>query len=231
MPIMDNCLIKFVNVSKFYGSKKVVDNISFSLPRGNIVTLVGPNGAGKTTIAKLMMGAETVTSGNIFCAKEVSFGYVPQKIITNTNLPITASAFLDVLTKKSWHCASQIIDFAQIESIKDCDLKELSGGQLSRLFLASCLVNKANVIILDEPTKELDILAQSDFYRLLEDIKQNFNVTIFIISHDINTVVKSSDQVLCLNKHLCCYGKPMEQYNEILDHIGFYKHRHNHFHY
>ena len=109
-------------------------------------------------------------------------------------------------------------------------MSNISGGQISRIFLASCLINKANLIILDEPTKELDINGQSSFYNLLENIKNNFDVTIFIISHDLHTVIKASDNVLCLNQHLCCYGKPEEQYKEILDHIGFYKHHHNHSH-
>lgn len=223
-------LVQFSNVSKLYGAKKVLDNISFTLPRKSIVTLVGPNGAGKTTLAKLMLGIDAVSSGSITLAKDVSFGYVPQKIITNGNVPITVSAFLDLLTQKKWLLCPELIDFAQVEKIRHLDLKQLSGGQLSRLFLSSCLVNKANVIVLDEPTKELDILAQSDFYRILEELKQNFNITIFIISHDIHTVVKSSDQVLCLNQHLCCYGKPTEQYRDILDHIAFYQHHHNHVH-
>jgi zinc transport system ATP-binding protein len=222
-------LIEFDQVSKFYNKKLVIDNINFSVARNSILTLVGPNGAGKTTIAKLILGAEKPTSGTISKARGISFGYVPQKININNNLPIKVSTLLEILTNKALQNLD-ILEFAQIDKIKNTDISDISGGQISRVFLASCLINKANLIILDEPTKELDILGQSDFYHLLEDIKKNFDVTIFIISHDLHTVIKASDQVLCLNHHLCCYGKPNEQYQDILDHIGFYKHQHNHLH-
>jgi zinc transport system ATP-binding protein len=227
---MKDSLIEFDKVCKFYGNKKVIDNISFAIVPNTIVTLVGPNGAGKTTIAKLMLDAEKPCSGVIKRAPGISFGYVPQKININTNLPITVSALLDLLTGDAWKQSGEILKFARIEGIENDDISNISGGQISRVLLASCLINKATLIILDEPTKELDINGQSSFYSLLEDIKNNFHVTIFIISHDLHTVIKASDNVLCLNQHLCCYGKPEEQYQEILEHIGFYKHRHNHWH-
>ena len=234
---MNDNLLEFINVCKKYDDKVVLDNISFTVTNGTIITLVGPNGAGKTTIARLMLGCEKPTSGKIKKANNISFGYVPQKININTNLPITVKCILDTLTKKSNQNSSakqmsekQILDFAQISDIANLDISKLSGGQISRVFLAGCLINKANLIILDEPTKELDIIGQNYFYQLLENIKNNFNVTIFIISHDLHTVIKASDHVLCLNQHLCCYGKPIEQYQDILDHIGFYKHHHNHTH-
>jgi zinc transport system ATP-binding protein len=225
----NDSLIEFNQVSKIYNKKLVIDNISFGIPRNSIITLIGPNGAGKTTIAKLILGSEQPTSGAINKAPGISFGYVPQKININTNLPLNVANLLETFTNSSWR-NSDILEFAQIDTIKNHDISSISGGQMSRVLLAICLINKANLIILDEPTKELDTLAQSYFYHLIEDIKQNFGVTIFMISHDLHTVIKASDQVLCLNHHLCCYGKPTEQYHDILNHVGFYKHRHNHIH-
>jgi zinc transport system ATP-binding protein len=99
---MKDSLIEFDKVCKFYGNKKVIDNISFAIVPNTIVTLVGPNGAGKTTIAKLMLDAEKPCSGVIKRAPGISFGYVPQKININTNLPITVSALLDLLTGDAW---------------------------------------------------------------------------------------------------------------------------------
>jgi zinc transport system ATP-binding protein len=229
---MSENLLEFINVSKSYDKTIVLDCINFAVPNRSIITLVGPNGAGKTTIAKLMLGSELPNSGQINKAKDVRFGYVPQKININSNMPMTVKYLLDTLTKNSAidDYSNEILDFAQIKDIADLDISKLSGGQVSRVFLASCLINKANLIILDEPTKELDIIGQNHFYQLLAQIKQNFNSTIFIISHDLHTVINASDQVLCLNQHLCCYGKPVKQYQDILEHIGFYKHHHNHTH-
>jgi zinc transport system ATP-binding protein len=224
----EDFLVRFNSVSKFYNKKLILENISFLVPRNGIITLVGPNGAGKTTIAKLLLGIEKPTSGLIQKNPCISFGYVPQKINLNSNMPIKVSALLEILTLGKTD--QEILAFSGVDNIKDNDITEISGGQIRRVFLAACLINKANLIILDEPTKELDILGQKNLYQLLENIKTKFNVTVFMISHDLHMVVKSSDQVLCLNRHLCCYGKPSKQYQDILEHIGLYQHNHNHQH-
>lgn len=221
-------LVRFNSVSKFYNKKLILENISFIVPRNGIITLVGPNGAGKTTIAKILLGIEKPTSGFIQKNPCISFGYVPQKINLNSNMPIKVSTLLEILTFGKTD--QEILAFSGVDNIKDNDITEISGGQIRRVFLAACLINKANLIILDEPTKELDILGQKNLYQLLENIKTKFNVTVFMISHDLHMVVKSSDQVLCLNRHLCCYGKPSQQYQDILEHIGLYQHNHNHHH-
>ncbi len=230
---MPKNLVEFCNVSKTYQKNKVIDNISFTIAKNSIITLVGPNGAGKTTIAKMILGQEKPTQGTISLCQNISFGYVPQQLNLNRSLPMSVANLISVLTNKvkiNDSMLKNLLEFAQIDKIKNQDILQISGGQLRRVFLAACLINQANLIILDEPTKELDIVAQSNFYKMLEEIKSNFGISILIISHDLHTVIKSSDQVLCLNHHLCCYGKPTEQYQEILDHIGFYQHRHNHRH-
>lgn len=221
-------LVEFINVSKSYTQKKVIDNVSFSIEQNSIITLVGPNGAGKTTIAKMILGQEAPTKGQIKRAPNLSLGYVPQKTDLNTNLPMTVINLIKILTKSN--PSNEILRFAKVEELKEQDISTLSGGQLRRVLLAGCLMNKAQLIILDEPTKDLDILAQSQFYQLLAEIKSNFATAIFIISHDLYTVIKSSDHVFCLNQHFCCYGKPVAQYDQIIEHIGFYQHKHNHRH-
>jgi zinc transport system ATP-binding protein len=221
-------LVRFDSVSKFYNKKLILEDISFVVPRNGIITLVGPNGAGKTTIAKLLLGLERPTSGTIQKDSCISFGYVPQKINLNSNMPIKVGALLEILA--AGRVDQEILAFSHVDNVSNNDITEISGGQIRRVFLAACLMNKANLIILDEPTKELDILGQKNLYKLLENIKLKYNIAIFIISHDLHMVVKSSDQVLCLNKHLCCYGKPNQQYQDILDHIGLYQHNHNHSH-
>ena len=226
----EDFLVRFNAVSKVYNKKLILEDINFIIPKNSIITLVGPNGAGKTTIAKLLLGSEKPNFGSIERGSGISFGYVPQKINLNSNLPIKVSTLLETLTLGKGKVDEEIWEFAGLDNVKNNDITEISGGQIRRVFLAACLINKANLIILDEPTKELDILGQKNLYQLLENIKTKFNTTIFMISHDLHMVVKSSDQVLCLNKHLCCYGKPNEQYQNILDHIGFYQHNHNHLH-
>jgi len=220
-------LIEFSNVTKYYGKRLVLDNISFKIEEKSIVTLVGPNGAGKTTVSKLIVGIEQPTSGLIYKSSDTTLGYVPQKININPNLPVKVLSLIEMLTNHR-NYDPEILKFAQVDSVKNHDISELSGGQLRRVFLTACLLNKANLIILDEPTKELDIMGQKDLYTLIQNLRKEFGITIFIISHDLHTVVQESDYVLCLNKHLCCYGKPYT--DNILESIGFYKHSHNHNH-
>lgn len=224
---MKESLIEFSKVTKYYGKRLVLDNISFKIGEKSIITLVGPNGAGKTTVSKLIVDIEKPTSGSIYKSPNITLGYVPQKININTNLPIKVLSLIEMLTNHR-NYDSEILKFAQVENVKNHDISELSGGQLRRVFLTACLLNKANLIILDEPTKELDITGQKDLYTLIQNLRREFGITIFIISHDLHTVVKESDYVLCLNKHLCCYGKPYA--DNVLESIGFYKHLHNHTH-
>ena len=222
-------LIKFINVSKNFKNKKVLENINFSINKKSIITLVGPNGAGKSTIAKLILGIEHPSSGKIKKSYGLNFGYVPQEIKLNSSLPLKVKNLLSLLTNNNDE-NSELLSFAKIEDIGSQDISEISGGQLRKVFLVSCLMNNVDLIVLDEPTKELDIIGQQQFYNLINQVREKFQITIFIISHDLHTVIKTSDQVLCINHHLCCYGKPMEQYDKIMKHIGFYQHHHNHLH-
>ncbi|MDR0329792.1 MAG: metal ABC transporter ATP-binding protein, partial [Rickettsia sp.] len=92
-----------------------------------------------------------------------------------------------------------------------------------------------DLIILDEPTQSLDVTSQQEFYRIINQIKKRLNITIFMVSHDLFTVMKNSDQVICLNGHICCSGKPNDlaqnqDFLNTLSSIGFYVHHHDHKH-
>ena len=91
-------LVQFSNVSKNFGTKSLIDNISFTINKGDLTTLIGPNGAGKTTIAKLMLGLEKPSSGKITMSSKLKIGYVPQMLDFDQSLPINAEKFLALLT-------------------------------------------------------------------------------------------------------------------------------------
>lgn len=243
-------LIEFNEVSKKFGSKLLIDKVSFKIKIGEITTLIGPNGAGKTTIAKLILGLEKPSSGLVkFDHKMHKIAYVPQALNISSSMPMTAGEFLTTLTSGKWACRvysaqrsdsdktwySKLLDFANFERIKQQSITSLSEGQFQKLLITTSFLQNPNLIVMDEPTQSLDIMSQQEFYRLLETAKNELGVTIFMISHDLFTVMKNSDQVICLNSHICCSGRPGDDalsadFLHGLSSLGFYTHHHDHKH-
>jgi len=231
-----NPLVEFHSVTKSFQTKLLVDNVSFKLHKGEITTLIGQNGAGKTTIAKIILGLEKPTKGYVSLKKGIKFGYAPQKFDFTFNMPLDAQGLIDILAPGGIDMEIlALADFIDFKEIKKTDISELSGGQLQKLVLAGTLLNKPDLVILDEPTQYLDVASQQDFYKSLNNIKEKMGLTVFMISHDLFTVMKNSDQVICINSHVCCVGKPNDlhentDFRNALSEIGLYIHSHDHKH-
>lgn len=234
-------IAEFKKVSKAYSSHyQAIKDINFKIKANEITTLVGPNGAGKTTVAKLLLGLEQPTSGDIVKQDGISLSYVPQKIHLNDNLPINVSEFLSYVASNHQNTLTQVMDFINFEFIKNKQLADLSGGQMQRVAIAASLLKESDLIVLDEPTQGLDVIAQQQLYDLLKKCKQIRKTAIFIISHDLHTVMLNTDQVLCINQHICCssylfkYSKENRAYvanlRELDSQIGIYTHNHDHTH-
>ncbi|MDG1436705.1 MAG: metal ABC transporter ATP-binding protein [Rickettsiaceae bacterium] len=229
-------LVEFKSLSKSFGNKLLVDNVSFKLKKGEITTLIGQNGAGKTTLAKIILKLENYNKGQLIIRKNLRIGYVPQKLDFGFSMPLTSKGLLDILSPNGNNDdVIDLHDFIHYDKIKNTDISEISGGELQKLMLAGTLMNKPDLLILDEPTQFLDVTSQQEFYRLLAKLRDSLNLTTFMISHDLFTVMKNSDQVICLNGHVCCSGKPTDINQDIgftnaLSEIGVYIHKHNHEH-
>ncbi|MEA0970657.1 putative metal ABC transporter ATP-binding protein [Candidatus Megaera venefica] len=229
-------LIEFKSLSKRFGNHKVVEGVSFKLNKGEITTLIGQNGVGKTTLAKIILGLEPYDSGELIIAKDLRIGYVPQSLDLSFAIPITVKGLLEILSQhKTISKDFALSYFLDFEEIKNKDISEISGGQLQKVLLAGTIMSKPDLIILDEPTQYLDVASQQEFYKTLVELKNKFGITIFMISHDLFTVMKNSDQVICLNGHVCCSGKPTDidsnsDFKNALSEIGVYIHTHDHKH-
>lgn len=225
-------IVKFDNVTKYYKNQEIVKDISFNIEEKKLIVLIGPNGAGKTTIAKLILGLEKLSQGSIKRAKNIKYGYVPQTKQLNCNMPLTTRWLIKIVTNhKSTideYC-KKLLKFTNINHIMDKQLISLSGGQLQRALLAANLMLEPDLLILDEPTQGLDIESQNQFYQLISEAKIKFSTSIFLISHDLNTIIDTADQVLCVNKHLCCY-KEYTSKNRINKSFRIYTHKHDHSH-
>jgi zinc transport system ATP-binding protein len=224
-------IANFHNVSHSYEKHLVIDQVSFDLEYGAITTLIGAYGAGLTTIAKLLLGFEKPMSGTV-TKNFLKMAYAPQRIKLNADMPITANNFLNYISPqyKLSPLLEDILDFTNLDTIKDQQINTLSGGQRQRLVLASAILQSPELLVLDEPTQGLDINGQEEFYKLLEKIRLKLRTTIFIISHDLFTVMQSSDQVLCLNHHICCQGRPTHTVVKGIEGVSFYNHYHDHNH-
>ena len=226
-------LVTFDKVSKHYNGKKVVDSVNFSLKRGTITVLLGPNGAGKTTVVRIMLKLDNPTNGTVTTfPQNLKYSYLPQKIDINPFLPIDAKTLLSYLAKEqisNSDLLKEILEFANFDKIANQQILDLSGGLLRRLFIAATLAKQADLVVFDEPMLNLDLESQQKFYTLMQRLRKEQKVTILMISHDLHTVMRQTDQVLCLNHHICCSGKP-EDFIDDTNQLSFYHHRHNHVH-
>ena len=229
-------LVSFHDVYKDFAGQILLDGVNFSINKSEITTLIGQNGAGKTTIAKLILGVEKPSKGTVRMAKSSKIGYVPQKLDYSANMPITCGALLNLLAPSANSAeVSELKDFIDIKDINKKSISDMSGGMFQKLLVACTILSKPDLIIFDEPTQFLDLVSQQKFYQLINKIKDEKKTTIFIISHDLFTVMKNTDQVICLNKHVCCSGKPSDMYENqgmksALSEIGLYIHHHDHKH-
>ena len=197
-------LIKINDLNIQYGNKKVLQNFNLQLAEREIVTIVGPNGSGKTTLFKAIIGTAPIKTGTVELKPNLKIGYVPQQLNIDRSLPLTVDRFLR-LTQNKFKNTLKIVN---IEDILNLQMSNLSGGQMQRVLLASAILNRPDVLLLDEATRGLDQPGTAAFYRLVETIRKETGCAILMISHDLHVVMAASDRVICLNTHICCEGAP-----------------------
>ena len=237
---MSKALITVQNISLNHQGKKILDDVSFTLNPGEFITLIGPNGAGKSSLIKVLLGLIKQDSGKVKRSKSIRLGYTPQLFTPNPFIPISVVDFLTLNQKVEKLFLQKTAETTGVATLLNSALKELSGGELQKVLLTRALMNKPNVLILDEPAQNLDVDGQMQLYQLIQDIHQSQNCAILMVSHDLHRVMKESSQVLCLYHHICCKGHPEailkdEQFNDLFaDQVGelmaTYEHHHNHHH-
>ncbi|MBT7412483.1 MAG: metal ABC transporter ATP-binding protein [Candidatus Thioglobus sp.] len=237
---MTQTLISANNITLNHHGKSVLDNVSFELKQGEFITLIGPNGAGKSSLIKVLLGLIKPNHGGVNRAKNIRLGYTPQAFSPNPFIPISVFDFLNLNQKVDQDFVHETAVFTGIESLLNTPLKSLSGGELQRVLLSRALLKKPNVLILDEPAQNLDVNGQMHLYKLIQDIHQQQDCAVLMVSHDLHRVMKESTQVLCLYRHICCIGQPESilkdsQFNDLFadqmdDLMATYEHHHNHCH-
>ena len=178
-------VIEFTNVSKSFGDRLLIDNLSFKMPAGAIVGIIGPNGAGKSTLFKLVAGVEQPDSGEVKIGKTVQMAFVDQHrddLANDKTVWEDISGGLDLITVGKFQMPSRAycgrFNFNGGDQQKKVGM--LSGGERGRLHLAKTLMQGGNVLLLDEPSNDLDV----ETLRALEDALLEFAGSVMVISHD-----------------------------------------------
>ena len=237
---MSDALITLNNISLSHNGKNILDDVSFKLHPGEFITLIGPNGAGKSSLIKILLGVIKQDAGEIIHSGDLKLGYTPQSFAANPYIPISIIDFLTLNQKLDREFTSQTCELTGIKDLLEMPLKNLSGGELQKVLLTRALLNKPNVLIMDEPAQNLDVDGQMQLYKLIQDIHQKQNCAVLMVSHDLHRVMKESTQVLCLYHHICCEGLPESilkdaQFNDLFadqihELMATYEHHHNHQH-
>jgi len=182
---LGNDVFEFKNVSKSFGDRLLIDNLSFKVPAGAIVGIIGPNGAGKSTLFKLISGKETPDSGEVHIGQTVKMAFVDQNrddLANDKTVWEDISGGLDIITVGKFQMPSRAycgrFNFSGSDQQKKVGM--LSGGERGRLHLAKTLMQGGNVLLLDEPSNDLDV----ETLRALEDALLEFAGSVMVISHD-----------------------------------------------
>jgi zinc/manganese transport system ATP-binding protein len=226
-----------------------VEGVTFALAPESDTALVGPNGAGKSTLVAALLGLVPRRSGAVEIlgqplgldgqlprAVRAQIAYVPQNLALQGRFPLTVAEFVGFGfdppgLHRPWKDRRN--RRVAVHQALQCLLSELSGGQLKRVLLAFCVVRPRQLLVLDEAQAGLDAPSNEQFQQLLFNLRRQEGWTVLQISHDLDMVRRSCDQVLCLNRRLRCSGSPdhalsPQSLNELYGpHMITYRHQHH----
>jgi zinc transport system ATP-binding protein len=225
-------IVSVSNLDVHYGQEEALHNINFIVNEHDMVIILGPNGAGKSTLLKAIL--DLIPYYGIVTWYTKSIGYLPpQESLLKDNLPpLTVKDFFSL----KMNSLKKVIDMLKEVGLSDQILSQqfatLSTGQFQRMMLAWVLIDEPSVLLLDEPFTGIDIPGQETVYSLLEHIWKKWQITILLVTHNINFMWKHATKVLCLNQQLIAYGAPGKTLTpEILKkvygvEVSLYEHRH-----
>ena len=233
-------LIRTQGVGVCVGSRRILRDVDLSVRRREIVTVVGPNGSGKTTLLKVLIGAQPPSEGVVVREAGLKIGYVPQRLAIDQAMPLTVSRWLGLSGTTAKESHLQLAERVGISALLKQQMTSLSGGEFQRALLAQALLVRPDLLVLDEPTQGLDQPAVASFYRLIENVREDLDCAVLMVSHDLHVVMRSSDHVICLNGHVCCQGTPTlvsaaPEYQALFGFgtegaLALYRHDHDHRH-
>ncbi|NOR69000.1 MAG: ATP-binding cassette domain-containing protein [Methylomarinum sp.] len=228
----ENNVLTVNQLQVIFEDKEIIHDLSFFVKKKDILIILGPNGAGKTTLLRALQNLLPFQGTVSWNAQKISY-LPPQEFLQRQNLPpLNIEEFYAFKTSDSNTIKSMIADVGLDESLLRHQFSELSTGQFQRMLIGWALLDNPDVLILDEPTSGIDIGGEETIYSLLHKFWKNQDLTILLVTHDLNIVWEYATQVLCLNQQKMCMGKPdevltPEQLKTLYGTgIKFYKHQH-----
>ncbi len=231
-------LVEAVGVGLSHGGKTILDDVSFAIHAGEIVTLVGLNGSGKSSLVRVVVGLQRPDRGHVTRRRDIRIGYTPQHLARDPRLPLTVERF--VALGGGARAATDVLEEVGAAHVARAQLADISGGELHRVLLARALLRRPDLLVLDEPMAGVDLSGRSALYRLIADLRDRYHCGVFMVSHDLHVVMAATDNVLCLNHHICCTGHPRSIARdpkfislfgrEVADVLALYPHHHDHSH-
>jgi zinc transport system ATP-binding protein len=235
-------LIEARGITVTRGGNVILAGVDVAVGAGRIVTLIGPNGAGKTTVVRVMLGLMKPDAGSVRRRDGVVIGYMPQHLHIDATLPLTVGRFLALGAERGQGEAERRSVLAEVgaAAVMETPVHAVSGGEFRRVLLARALLRDPDLLVLDEPSQGIDVTGQAELYRLITRIRDRRRCGVLMVSHDLHLVMASTDEVVCLNHHVCCAGRPESVTNDpayvalfgkrVASAIAIYHHEHDHDH-
>jgi zinc transport system ATP-binding protein len=232
-------LIEARGVTVRIGRHELLSAVDLAVGPGEIVSLIGPNGAGKTTLLRALLGVLQPSAGAIRRAPGLVVGYVPQRLQLDPVLPLTVERFMTIGLAPSRAAVGGALAEVGAAHLRRALMHELSGGEFQRALLARALLRRPDLLLLDEPGQGLDFSGQIELYGLIEQIRDRRGCGVLLVSHDLHIVMAATDRVVCLNRHVCCSGRPeavsrhpdyMALFGPRAASLAVYAHEHDHAH-
>ena len=220
-------LIKCEKLTLSYDGVNVINDLSFSLSKGDYLCIMGENGSGKSTLIKGILGLKNPSGGKIEFGDglmQKDIGYLPQRTEVQRDFPasvlevvmsgnLNSKGILPFYTKSDRKKAEKVIKLLGITEITKKSYRELSGGQQQRVLLARALCASGKLIILDEPTAGLDVLASAEMYKSVSALNREKGITVITVSHDIENALADCTKVLHIGTDNYFFGTTGEYIN------------------
>jgi len=212
------------HMSCSYGGAPVIEGVDLTIRQGEFVGIVGPSGSGKTTLLRAMLGSVKPVHGSVTRQTGLRLAYVPQVETVDWNFPVTVGEVVGMSRpQRLMRPKSQNSELALIEDVLERlglggllqrHIRELSGGQQQRVFLARALIQKPDMLVLDEPTAGVDVRTRHEVLHVLADLNESpphgDGIAIVLTTHDLNGLAAHLPRLVCFNRTVIADGTPAE---------------------